>query len=964
LRLAYLNARNPKGSGNGIQDQKTYYMYTDATNASLQTAIIYPDTQDVVSVDGDNIVTFTTDNGDHVAVTYDRLGRRATVTDQRDVVHAYTYDSAGRLSSDDADTPADPLPAGVDSAVVKLGRAYDDLGRLQTVTSYDASDTVVNEVKVTYGAWGNVTKSEQDHAGAAGPGDPDIQYVYDDGASGGDAKYVRLDTVTYPNDRVVYYHYANTTTSANWTDQEKIGQKLSRLRTIAKADIGAGALADSNKYAQYTYLGAGTVVKVAHPAVTNGLDLTYGTGGAYPAFDRFGRILWQKWTSGSTWKDVYWYGYDRVGNRLWRGERQDKGVGGNRRDEVYEYDGLHRLKKAQRGTLLTGAPIGGDANMDGVIDTNDYDIINRNWLLGTGDEWGEGDFNGDGVIDSNDYDIINANWGSPPSASLSHTGQWTLDALGNWTEYKIDDDSTLDWDVLDQNRAHNKANEIDGNSGDPIWPQGGSGGWKDPIHDAAGNQTFGPKPGAETTADEAHHCVYDAWNRLVEVWEDTNEDGDLDAEGTDTQILECRYDGLGRRIAKTDKTGESDVTYDYYYNTSWQVLEVRKGGDTDPLDQYVWDIRYIDAPVLRWYDENTDGQDVQTLYYTNDANFNTTALVEEDGDVVERVMYDPYGKPTFYDADWANPSASSAYANEILYCGYRYDHESRLYHVRHRMYHPTLGRWTSRDPIGYWHAMHLYGYVMGAPTAFVDPFGLMKRVAVGALHIRKYMNYQVIHSSNEMASEGERRWARFRQYLGWAKIHLGPDLDRMEARKRALIDHETVGGLSGVFSHGEGGLFVPDGVQGYYPPKWGDDLNDPDNFKLAGQQKDLRTGWHNTATIFELATYAEYDMPGDRSLSDYARRRWHHYTTREGWSGADVAFPGGKPVFNQAELQEMIQWIIDCENGQSSGEPFTYEDEWTALTLGFTDMTLHIRIILYCCLDTVVVQEKTIELYD
>ncbi len=30
--------------------------------------------------------------------------------------------------------------------------------------------------------------------------------------------------------RVVYYHYANTTTSDNWTDQEKIGQKLSRVR--------------------------------------------------------------------------------------------------------------------------------------------------------------------------------------------------------------------------------------------------------------------------------------------------------------------------------------------------------------------------------------------------------------------------------------------------------------------------------------------------------------------------------------------------------------------------------------------------------------------------------------------------------------------------------------------------------------------------------------------------------------
>jgi hypothetical protein len=29
--------------------------------------------------------------------------------------------------------------------------------------------------------------------------------------------------------------------------------------------------------------------------------------------------------------------------------------------------------------------------------------------------------------------------------------------------------------------------------------------------------------------------------------------------------------------------------------------------------------------------------------------------------------------------------------NEILYCGYRHDPESGMYHVRHRYYHPRLG---------------------------------------------------------------------------------------------------------------------------------------------------------------------------------------------------------------------------------------------------------------------------------
>jgi hypothetical protein len=100
----------------------------------------------------------------------------------------------------------------------------------------------------------------------------------------------------------------------------------------------------------------------------------------------------------------------------------------------------------------------------------------------------------------------------------------------------------------------------------------------------------------------------------------------------------CRYDGLNRRISKTAGTD----TLDYYYNENWQVLEVRKNGSANPLEQWVWDQRYIDAPVLRWHDSNTDGTVDDTLYATNDANMNVTALVDPStGSVVDRYAYDP-----------------------------------------------------------------------------------------------------------------------------------------------------------------------------------------------------------------------------------------------------------------------------------------------------------------------------------
>ena len=103
---------------------------------------------------------------------------------------------------------------------------------------------------------------------------------------------------------------------------------------------------------------------------------------------------------------------------------------------------------------------------------------------------------------------------------------------------------------------------------------------------------------------------------------------------------------------------------------------------------------------------------------------NVTALVDTSGTVLERVVYDPYGKATFYDGSWTSPSATSAYDNVVLYCGYRWDGETGLYHVRHRMYHASLGRWNQRDPIGYYDGMSLYQYVGGRPKALLDPDGL------------------------------------------------------------------------------------------------------------------------------------------------------------------------------------------------------------------------------------------------
>jgi len=133
--------------------------------------------------------------------------------------------------------------------------------------------------------------------------------------------------------------------------------------------------------------------------------------------------------------------------------------------------------------------------------------------------------------------------------------------------------------------------------------------------------------------------------------------------------------------------------------------------------------------VLRDEDTDADGDCTddggsERLYYTQDANFNVTALVETDGDVVERYVYDPYGNRTIYDDDWSDEvSWANSKRNEILFTGHRRDPETGLYVTLYRMYHPTLGRWLQRDPIGYADEMGLYEYALSAPLGLLDADG-------------------------------------------------------------------------------------------------------------------------------------------------------------------------------------------------------------------------------------------------
>ncbi len=112
---------------------------------------------------------------------------------------------------------------------------------------------------------------------------------------------------------------------------------------------------------------------------------------------------------------------------------------------------------------------------------------------------------------------------------------------------------------------------------------------------------------ATTTDDHGYTDTYDAWNRLIAVTD------------SGSVLALYTYDGMGRQITQYHY-GDS-APGSIYYSNQWQVLYMNR-------QNFVWSPVYVDALVVR-----DDYPVIETLpvfrtYVLQDADFNTTALVQ------------------------------------------------------------------------------------------------------------------------------------------------------------------------------------------------------------------------------------------------------------------------------------------------------------------------------------------------
>lgn len=538
-----------------------------------------------------------------------------------------------------------------------------------------------------------------------------------------------------------------------------VNDAISRLEAINFPDLSTGS-----KEAAYEYIGMQMIATATYGPDSAPLvrldrsiesDAT-ATQGTYDGYDRFGRIRRHVWV----WDDVanntndtslptsppllaVSHTYDEISNRLTAYDDRPKPTQVHR-DWQYSYDGLDRLDEALRGA------------------------------------WNGSTFT------KVDLSSLPTGFGSD---RITPSEGWGLDLLGNWDDLTKDQDGDgPDAGDLEQGRVHNSANEMTDLDPDASAP----GTEYDFTYGDAGNMRERTGSGGKSAPDL--RFTHDAWNRLVKV--------EREGAVSYVSIGEYRYNGLNWRVGKladTDNDGAIDEQRLIYYTANWQIAEERvtdrstwSWDPTTGIDryvQYIWGPRYIDDLIARRVKDENDGDTGvydEILYHLTDSMFSTRVVLDNAGEIMERVSYDPYGEARhhqpgdvdgdgdadstdvtliqdiivvgmgispcpIHDADYEveadldasgtidiadlliamNTTAAlangdlSVTGNVIGWDGYVFNPELQHYIVRHRHYSPEWGRWLERDPLGYVDGVNCYEYVSSEPTSLRDSSGLV-----------------------------------------------------------------------------------------------------------------------------------------------------------------------------------------------------------------------------------------------
>lgn len=168
------------------------------------------------------------------------------------------------------------------------------------------------------------------------------------------------------------------------------------------------------------------------------------------------------------------------------------------------------------------------------------------------------------------------------------------------------------------------------------------------------------------------------------------------------------YNGLGMRISRSVGVVQTRYILDVASSLANLLAETNASGSVTSYYVYGLGLTSSITPA-----------GTRLVYHYNNRG-DTVALTDNDGNIIDSYAYDEYGKMT---------NSTGSTTNPFKYVG-RYgvmDEGDSLYFMRARYYDAEVGRFLSKDPIGFEGGdSNLYAYVRGNPVVGIDPSGLKK----------------------------------------------------------------------------------------------------------------------------------------------------------------------------------------------------------------------------------------------
>ncbi|MBI4381147.1 MAG: hypothetical protein HY574_08135 [candidate division NC10 bacterium] len=206
-------------------------------------------------------------------------------------------------------------------------------------------------------------------------------------------------------------------------------------------------------------------------------------------------------------------------------------------------------------------------------------------------------------------------------------------------------------------------------------------------YDEMGNLAQRRSPGAATSYG------YDPEGRLIK------------AVASDGATTTFGYTASGTRAWRRDQKGLTHFLYD-----GFDLIE-EVGEDRVARAAYVY-APGIDRPLAMI-------REGKSYYYHPDRLGNIRLLTDDQGAIVSRYDYDPFGRIIGRQGSIPNP---------FTFTGREWDEGIGLYYQRARYYDPVLGRFLSPDPapprLSQPLTLNPYLYVRNNPLRYIDPMGL------------------------------------------------------------------------------------------------------------------------------------------------------------------------------------------------------------------------------------------------